>query len=84
VYLVTAQGKKFIIDYTLEALEEILAPALFFRPNRTFILNINAIRDVLVYTNSRLKIMLHNDLGKEIIASREKVGEFKEWFDGAG
>lgn len=84
VYLVTTQGKKFIIDYTLEALEEILDPALFFRPNRTFILNINAIRDVLVYTNSRLKIMLHNDLGKEIIASREKVGEFKEWFDGAG
>jgi DNA-binding LytR/AlgR family response regulator len=82
VYLVTGQGKKFIIDYTLESLEEILDPALFFRLNRTFILNINAIKDVLVYTNSRLKIILHNDLGKEIIVSREKVNDFKEWFDG--
>ena len=82
VYLVTTQGKKFIIDYTLESLEEILDPTLFFRLNRTFILNIDAIKDVVIYTNSRLKIILHNDLGKEIIVSREKVNDFKEWFDG--
>lgn len=82
VYLVTTQGKKFIIDYTLESLEEILDPTLFFRLNRTFILNIDAIKDVVIYTNSRLKIILNNDLGKEIIVSREKVNDFKEWFDG--
>jgi DNA-binding LytR/AlgR family response regulator len=83
VYLVTTQGRKFIIDYTLEALEDILDPSLFFRLNRTFILNINAIKDVLVYSNSRLKITLTQEFDKEIIVSREKVGEFKEWFDGA-
>jgi two-component system, LytTR family, response regulator len=82
VYLVTSQGKKFIIDYTLESLEDILDPALFFRLNRTFIININAIKDVVVYTNSRLKVILQNDIGKEIIVSREKVNEFKQWFDG--
>jgi two-component system, LytTR family, response regulator len=83
VYLVTNQNRKFIIDYTLEALEDILDPALFFRLNRTFILNINSIKDVLVYSNSRLKITLHQEFDKEIIVSREKVSEFKEWFDGA-
>ena len=83
VYLVTTQNRKFIIDYTLEALEDILDPKLFFRLNRTFILNINAIKDVLVYSNSRLKITLTQEFDKEIIVSREKVGEFKEWFDGA-
>lgn len=83
VYLVTNQTRKFIIDYTLESLEDILDPALFFRLNRTFILNINAIKDVLVYSNSRLKITLTQEFDKEIIVSREKVGEFKEWFDGA-
>ena len=82
VYLVTSQAKKFIIDYTLESLEDILDPTLFFRLNRTFILNINAIKDVFVHSNSRLKIILHTDLGKEIIVSREKVNDFKEWFDG--
>lgn len=83
VYLVTSQNRKFIIDYTLEALEDILDPRLFFRLNRTFILNINAIKDVLVYSNSRLKITLQQEFDKEIIVSREKVAEFKEWFDGA-
>jgi two-component system, LytTR family, response regulator len=82
VYLVTNQGKKFIIDYTLETLEDILDPHLFFRINRTFILNINAIKDVLIYSNSRLKITMVQDFDKEIIVSREKVNEFKTWFDG--
>ncbi|HEY5746592.1 MAG TPA: LytTR family DNA-binding domain-containing protein [Chryseolinea sp.] len=82
VYLVTTQNRKFIIDYTLESLEDILDPKVFFRLNRTFILNINAIKDVLVYSNSRLKITLVQDFDKEIIVSREKVGDFKEWFDG--
>jgi len=82
VYLVTSQNRKFIIDYTLESLESILDPQLFFRLNRTFILNINSIKDVLVYSNSRLKISLHQEFDKEIIVSREKVGDFKEWFDG--
>lgn len=83
VYLVTGQNKKFIIDYTLEALEEMLDPQLFFRINRTYIININAIKDVLVYSNSRLKITMIQDFDKEIIVSREKVGDFKTWFDGA-
>jgi two-component system, LytTR family, response regulator len=84
VYLVTNQPRKFIVDYTLESLENILDPKIFFRLNRTFILNINSIKDVLVYSNSRLKITLVQEFDKEIIVSREKVGEFKDWFDGSG
>ncbi len=83
VYLVTNQPRKFIVDYTLESLENILDPKIFFRLNRTFILNINSIKDVLVYSNSRLKITLVQEFDKEIIVSREKVGEFKDWFDGS-
>lgn len=83
VYLVTNNNRKFIIDYTLESLEEILNPELFFRMNRTFIININTIKDVLVWTNSRLKIILQHEFGKEVIVSREKVNTFKAWFDGA-
>jgi two-component system, LytTR family, response regulator len=82
-YLVTTQNRKFIIDYTLEALEELLDPTIFFRLNRTFIININSIKDVLVYSNSRLKIILNQEFDKEIIVSREKVNDFKNWFDGA-
>lgn len=81
-YLITNQAKKFIIDHKLESLEEMLDPAHFFRVNRSFILNIRAIREVLVYSGSRLKIILDQETKEEIIVSREKVNEFKSWFDG--
>jgi len=82
VYLVTVQNRKFIVDYTLETLEDLLDPTVFYRVNRTFILNIHAIKDVMMYSNSRLKISLTQEFDKEIIVSREKVNPFKEWFDG--
>jgi DNA-binding LytR/AlgR family response regulator len=81
VYIITQKGKKYIIDFKLESLESSLDPALFFRPNRSFIININAIKDVLVYSNSRLKIILNIEFEKDIIVSRDKVGALKEWFN---
>lgn len=83
VYLVTDQIRKFIIDYTLENVEELLDPKHFFRVNRAYILHINAIQDVVVYSSSRLKITPYIKWEPEIIVSREKVGDFKNWFDGA-
>ncbi len=81
-YLVTKQERKFIIDYKLESLEDILDPSQFYRVNRSFIVKINAIKDVLMYSNSRLKISVTPDFPKEIIVSREKVNAFKDWFNG--
>jgi len=82
VYLVTNENRKFIIDFKLEELEDMLDPGEFFRLNRSFIVNINAIDDVVVYSNSRLRISPNIDFDKEIIVSREKVSPFKEWFSG--
>ena len=82
VFLLAENRKKYIIDYKMEDLEDILDPALFFRVNRTFIVNINTIKDVIVYSNSRLLIRLTTDCDKEIIVSRERVQEFKDWFNG--
>lgn len=82
VYLITTQERKFIIDYTLEALDEILDPKIFYRVNRSYILNISAIQDVVVYSNSRLKITPHTKWERDIIVSRDKVNDFKQWFDG--
>ncbi|RLD25612.1 MAG: DNA-binding response regulator [Bacteroidetes bacterium] len=81
VFIITNKLKKYIIDFKLESLESSLDPEMFFRPNRSFILNINSIDDVLVYSNSRLKVLLNFDFDKEIIVSREKVGALKEWFN---
>ncbi|MDJ0645638.1 MAG: LytTR family DNA-binding domain-containing protein [Flavobacteriaceae bacterium] len=82
VFLVNKDTKKFIVEYNLEALEDLVAANQFFRVNRTFIVNINAIQDVIFYSNSRLKIRTAIPLDKEIIVSREKVKKFKNWFEG--
>ncbi|EZH74344.1 two-component response regulator autolysis regulator LytR [Aquimarina atlantica] len=81
-YLVAENRKKYMIEYKLETLEELLEPKSFFRVNRTFIVNINTIQDVLVYSNRRLKLTLNQNIDKEIIVSREKVADFKQWFEG--
>jgi DNA-binding LytR/AlgR family response regulator len=81
-FIRTTNGGKFVIDYKLEELETLLDPALFFRVNRTYIVNLHSIKDVIVYSNSRLKVITDPVFEKEIIVSREKVGSFKEWFDG--
>lgn len=82
VYLITNEKRKFILDYKLERLVDVLNRADFFRVNRTFIINISDIKDVLLYSNSRLKISSDVFNEKDIIVSREKVAAFKQWFEG--
>lgn len=80
VWLYHKNGRKYIIDYNLEQLEELLEPDRFFRLNRQFITAIQCIKDVISYSNSRLKIVFNNPPNKEdVIMSREKVEAFKRW-----
>jgi len=81
-FIIQDDGRKLITDYKMETLEELLDPATFFRVNRSYLVNLGAIKDVLVYSNSRLKINPSFPYREEIIVSRERVNRFKEWLDG--
>lgn len=82
VYIKTKKNNQYIIDYTLEELVKQLDPEMFFRVNRSYIININAIEDVVVYSNSRLLIKPNFIFDNEIIVSRDKVSQLKTWFEG--
>ena len=82
VYLINFSDARYIIDYSLDTLETLLNKQQFLRVNRTFILNIKSIADVVIYSGSRLKVNTTTKIDHEIIVSRSKVGEFKNWFDG--
>ncbi len=79
-WLKTNEGKKYAVDYTLDQLSEILNPKDFFKLNRKYLTSIKAIKDVVIYSNSRLKVQLLDTKKDELILiSREKVGNFKKW-----
>lgn len=80
-YLFTSEGRNYLVDNTLEQLEDQLEPDAFFRVSRKFYVNIKAIKDIISYTNSRLQIKLNKFSEQEIVVSRERVKEFKEWLE---
>ncbi len=81
VYLIDKQGKKHIIEYTLEELNDMLDPKEFFRLNRTYISHIECISKVHKYFNSRLKVDLKPDTEDKVLVSRVKVSDFLKWMD---
>ena len=80
-YAHTIEGRNYLLDMTLDQLEDELAPHLFFRISRKFYVNINAIRDMISYTNSRLQIKLNSFNEQEVIVARERVKAFKTWLE---
>lgn len=80
-YAHTVDGRNYLLDMTLDQLEDELAPHLFFRISRKFYVNINAIKDMISYTNSRLQIKLNSFNEQEVIVARERVKAFKTWLE---
>ena len=76
-----ADGRKHILDFTLDQLEGLLNPVRFFRINRKYIVAVGSIRDMISHTNSRLKLLLKASDDDDIIVARERVQEFKDWLD---
>ena len=74
--------KKHAIDRTLEQLEEVLDPSMFFRINRQYIISFNAIEQTTIYSNSRLRVnLLGAEKSEIVLVSRDRVAGFKAWLD---
>lgn len=80
--LVARDGRRFVLDYTLEQLDKLLDPALFFRANRQLVLHLSAVRRLHPYFNGKLKLDLHPETADEMLVSREKAAPFKAWLEG--
>lgn len=80
-YLQNADHKRFIIDYTLEQVQELIDPEDFYRINRKYLISMRAVKDIVSYSNSRLRIILNGSDEMDAIVSRDKVQDFKRWLD---
>ncbi|MBN8677635.1 MAG: response regulator transcription factor [Chitinophagales bacterium] len=75
----TNDNRRIMIDYTLDELEDMLDPALFFRINRAFYISIPCVERIDDYFGNRLILNLKPQNDKEALVSREKVSDFKRW-----
>jgi DNA-binding LytR/AlgR family response regulator len=77
----TVDGRKHILDFTLDQLDGLLDPARYFRINRKYIVRVDSIKDMISHTNSRIKLVIKTSDDDDLIVARERVQEFKDWLD---
>jgi len=80
-YLHTGTHRNYIIDYSLEELENMLDRDRFFRISRKYIVSIDACSQIIAWTNNRLKIDIEGIDDQKIVVARERVRDFKRWLD---
>jgi DNA-binding LytR/AlgR family response regulator len=80
-FLVTEGNDKFIIDNSLNIVQNQLDPKYFFRVNRKFLIHIKSLKTIHPFFKGRLKIELDPPFQEEILISSEKAQLFKEWLD---
>lgn len=78
-YIHTSDNRDYLIDSSLEVVEAELNPNDFFRISRKYIIPLQSVKEIQVYSNSRLKISLPTYKADEVIVARERVSDFKEW-----
>lgn len=78
-YIHTSDNRDYLIDPILEVVEAELNPKEYFRVSRKFLIPLKSIKEIQIYSNSRLKVILQTYKADEIIVSREKVQLFKNW-----
>jgi DNA-binding LytR/AlgR family response regulator len=81
VFLCSKDDKHYDIDFTLDKLEKILDPNIFFRINRQYIVNIDAIENMVTVSKSRLQLNLNPRATEEVIVSVNNVHDFKVWLN---
>ena len=80
-YAVNRNGTRRLLDYSLEIVQEMLDPKLFFRISRSYIVSINAIENISKHLGTRLKIQLNPPSEDEVVVSRSRTSDFLEWLD---
>jgi len=79
VFLMTKNGQKFHLDYSLDQIYDSLNPKLFYRLNRQFVGHIDAIQKIETFFNYKLKITLKPTTDTDVFVAKDNAKIFKEW-----
>jgi DNA-binding LytR/AlgR family response regulator len=78
----THEGKRYFVDHSLEELERLLNPALYFRINRHLTIHQEAVKAIHPHLNGRLKLDTKPNAPEDVFVSRDRSGAFKTWLGG--
>ena len=83
VFSKTFQNKTYPMDFSIEKLEQLIDPSQFYRINRKFLINMDAISKMVAWSRSRVKIELEPkpDPNLDTIVSIERTADFKAWLN---
>lgn len=79
VWATTSNNESYSIDSNLEEIEEAIDPSMFYRANRQFIVNKDAITNIKYYFNSKLIVSVNPICDERIVISKAKATDFKNW-----
>lgn len=80
-FAITQGNRQFILDHSLDQVEGMLDPKRFFRISRRYIVSMEAIRDIVIYSGNRLRLKLKTSDDMDLLVSREKVAAFRKWLE---
>ena len=80
-YAISRNGTRRLLDYSLDMVQEMLDPKIFFRISRSYIVSINSIENISKYLGTRLKLQLTPHSDDEVVVSRSRTSDFLEWLD---
>jgi two-component system, LytTR family, response regulator LytT len=80
-FLCSADNKAYPVDYSLDQIESIVNPELFFRVNRQFIVQYKSISRIDILSKSRIRIATNPTFEEEILISTARTAEFRNWLD---
>jgi len=81
-FIITKDNKRYLADNTLDQLEGMLDPKLFFRINRQFIVSYPSIAEMFTYSKARVLLKLNPPTKLDTIVSTERSAAFKSWLAG--
>jgi len=73
--------QEYSVNYSLEQIQHLLADKQFFRLNRQYLVNFNAIKEVEHYFARKLFVRLAIQVSDKLLVSKEKASVFLEWLE---
>lgn len=81
IFLRTFNNLTFLSDYSLAQVESQIDPNNFYRVNRQFLINTQAIENIYYESLNKLKVNCKPSFTRDVWVSIDKISKFKKWIN---